>query len=160
MRPNPTQLGATYDDDIAWTVWLTVFFFFVGLIELNMIAGLIVDTFTDLRQDSSNRDILLDNYCLICSKERDEFNERGLDFEEHITTEHNAIHYYYFLAYLKDKMEKDDRKKKNDRICKETILSLNEEFAKDAVYSLLLSPFFLSPFLLSFSFPSFYLLTL
>jgi hypothetical protein len=33
-------------DDIGWTFWLSVFFFFVGLILLNMIAGLIVDTFT------------------------------------------------------------------------------------------------------------------
>jgi hypothetical protein len=126
-----------------------------------MIAGLIVDTFTgivyfelkllfrvyytinkniynieltilDFRQDSSNRDVLIDNYCLICSKERDEFNECGLDFEHHITTEHNAIYYYYFLAYLKDKIEKDDKLRKNNPHY-ESLLSLNEEYARESV---------------------------
>jgi hypothetical protein len=57
-----------------------------------------------------------------------------LDYEHHITTEHNAIYYYYFLAYLKDKIEKDTRQRlKKGSKRNESLLSLNEEFARESV---------------------------
>ena len=45
-----------------------LFFFIVIIIVLNLIFGVIIDTFADLRSEKQNKDEILKNSCFICGK--------------------------------------------------------------------------------------------
>ena len=45
-----------------------LFFFVVIIIVLNLIFGVIIDTFADLRSEKQNKDEILKNTCFICGK--------------------------------------------------------------------------------------------
>jgi hypothetical protein len=80
-----------------------LFFFIVIIITLNLIFGVIIDTFGDLRQEKQEKDFLLKNTCFICGLERSKFDNKIISFDEHTKYEHNMWHYLYFLILLKIK---------------------------------------------------------
>ena len=80
-----------------------LFFFIVIIITLNLIFGVIIDTFSDLRQEKQEKDFLLKNTCFICGLERSKFDNKIVSFDQHIKIEHNMWHYLYFLILLKVK---------------------------------------------------------
>lgn len=43
-----------------------LFFFIVIIIVLNLIFGVIIDTFADLRSEKQNKEEILKNTCFIC----------------------------------------------------------------------------------------------
>ena len=45
-----------------------LFFFIVIIIVLNLIFGVIIDTFADLRSEKQQKDEILRNSCFICGK--------------------------------------------------------------------------------------------
>ena len=45
-----------------------LFFFVVIIIVLNLIFGVIIDTFADLRSEKQNKEEVLKNTCFICGK--------------------------------------------------------------------------------------------
>ena len=45
-----------------------LFFFIVIIIVLNLIFGVIIDTFADLRSEKQQKEEILKNTCFICSK--------------------------------------------------------------------------------------------
>ena len=45
-----------------------LFFFVVIIIVLNLIFGVIIDTFADLRSEKQNKEEILKNTCFICGK--------------------------------------------------------------------------------------------
>ena len=45
-----------------------LFFFIVIIIVLNLIFGVIIDTFADLRSEKQNKEEILKNTCFICGK--------------------------------------------------------------------------------------------
>jgi hypothetical protein len=47
-------------------VYDMLFFFIVNIITLNLIFGVIIDTFGDLRQEKQEKDFILKNTCFIC----------------------------------------------------------------------------------------------
>lgn len=49
-------------------VYDLLFFFIVIIITLNLIFGVIIDTFGDLRQEKQEKDYTLRNTCFICGK--------------------------------------------------------------------------------------------
>merc|ERR1719233_1018314 len=80
-----------------------LFFFVVIIIVLNLIFGVIIDTFADLRSEKQNKEEVIKNTCFICGLERKEFDNKNVTFEEHIRTEHNMWHYLYFIVLIKVK---------------------------------------------------------
>ena len=46
-----------------------LFFFIVIIIVLNLIFGVIIDTFADLRAEKQQKEDILKNSCFICGKE-------------------------------------------------------------------------------------------
>ena len=66
-------------------IYSWVFYFLIILIILNIVNGIIVDTF-------------------ICQNSRSKFESKGLDFEYHINFEHNVTYYFCYLF----KIEKQD----------------------------------------------------
>ncbi|XP_073709761.1 inositol 1,4,5-trisphosphate-gated calcium channel ITPR2 [Misgurnus anguillicaudatus] len=87
----------------ARVVFDLLFFFIVIIIVLNLIFGVIIDTFADLRSEKQRKEEILKTTCFICGLERDKFDNKTVSFEEHIKSEHNMWHYLYFLVLLKVK---------------------------------------------------------
>jgi inositol 1,4,5-triphosphate receptor type 3 len=68
------------------------FLFFVTmiLIVLNLILGIIIDTFADLRKEKQENEEILRKTCFICGLSRTDFNSTAtVSFEEHIQQDHN-----------------------------------------------------------------------
>lgn len=49
-------------------VYDLLFFFVVIIIVLNLIFGVIIDTFADLRSEKQQKELILKNTCFICGK--------------------------------------------------------------------------------------------
>jgi inositol 1,4,5-triphosphate receptor type 1 len=49
-------------------VYDMLFFFIVIIIVLNLIFGVIIDTFADLRSEKQNKEEILKNTCFICGE--------------------------------------------------------------------------------------------
>ena len=90
-------------------------FFFVIIIVLllNIIFGIIIDTFGQLREEAADRKFKMNNYCALCGLDKATLESvrnssvigaKGtLSFTEHIEIEHNIWDYSLFLLYLKQK---------------------------------------------------------
>src|SRR5437870_5562232 len=83
------------DDAFYWSHFILswIFYFIVILIMLNIINGIIIDTFQDLREKNERQDDCRYNMCYVCSNERSRFEMCGLDFEEHRKKEHSIKEY-------------------------------------------------------------------
>ena len=76
------------------------FFIMVNIICLNVIFGIIIDTFSELRDKQNLRDWDQLNRCDICGIERKIFEKRGLNFDIHQSVQHNLWDYVFYLVYL------------------------------------------------------------
>mmetsp|Transcript_1137 Transcript_1137/g.2746 ORF Transcript_1137/g.2746 Transcript_1137/m.2746 type:complete len:3258 (-) Transcript_1137:2504-12277(-) len=83
------------------------YFILVCVILLNVIFGIIIDTFADLR-DKRN-EILKDikETCFICGRSRFEFEVKHLSWKNHIYLEHNLYSYLAFIIYIRNKKTED-----------------------------------------------------
>uniref|UniRef100_A0A8C8IR82 Inositol 1,4,5-trisphosphate receptor n=1 Tax=Oncorhynchus tshawytscha TaxID=74940 RepID=A0A8C8IR82_ONCTS len=87
----------------ARVIYDLLFFFMVIIIVLNLIFGVIIDTFADLRSEKQKKEEVLKTTCFICGLERDKFDNKTVTFEEHIKEEHNMWHYLFFIVLVKVK---------------------------------------------------------
>lgn len=88
---------------VARVVYDLLFFFVVIIIVLNLIFGVIIDTFADLRSEKQQKELILKNTCFVCGLNRSAFDNKTVSFEEHIKCEHNMWHYLYFIVLVKVK---------------------------------------------------------
>ena len=65
-------------------VYDMLFYFGIIIIVLNLIFGVIIDTFADLRNEKQKKDDIIRNTCFICGLERRAFDHRSISFETHI----------------------------------------------------------------------------
>lgn len=80
-------------------IWDISFHIIINLILGNIIFGIIVDTFNEMRYKRENRDEDMENKCFICNRDRYD-NVDGLEFDEHRSIEHKTSSYVYFIPYL------------------------------------------------------------
>ena len=80
-------------------------FAIVNLIFLNIIFGIIIDTFAELRDEKRMFEEDRKGKCAICSLDKTVFDKQINGFEYHTKNSHNVWNYYYFLYYLKNKEE-------------------------------------------------------
>lgn len=97
-------------DPTYWSDFLVewMFYFFIMLVMLNLINGIVVDTFQDLRQKNSEKSELKDNSCFICSINRSDFEAFGVDYDYHIHKEHNILDYFHYIFKINSTTNKDD----------------------------------------------------
>lgn len=86
------------------------FFVMIIILLLNIIFGIIIDTFGSLREEQHEQHRLQTSYCFICGIAKDEFDaralnatvtgERQLDFTGHVKQEHNMWDYLFYRIYL------------------------------------------------------------
>ncbi|XP_045110773.1 inositol 1,4,5-trisphosphate receptor-like isoform X11 [Portunus trituberculatus] len=84
----------------ARVIYDLLFFFVVIFIVLNLIFGVIIDTFADLRSEKQISEEILKNSCFICGLTRASFDNKAVNFEEHVKQEHNMWHYLYFYVQV------------------------------------------------------------
>ncbi len=77
-----------------------LFFILIVLVLGNIFLGIIVDAFGELRSENIDTENDIKNICFICQLSRDDCLKRNIDFEKHVSTEHNKWNYVYFLTYL------------------------------------------------------------
>ena len=90
-----------------------VFFVFISVLLLNIIFGIIIDTFGNLREIQAEELRLQTSFCFICGLPKEAFDTRAnnaigatvqqLNFKGHVMREHNMWDYLFFLIYLKEK---------------------------------------------------------
>uniref|UniRef100_A0A5S6QTU2 Inositol 1,4,5-trisphosphate receptor n=1 Tax=Trichuris muris TaxID=70415 RepID=A0A5S6QTU2_TRIMR len=79
------------------------FYFILIVIVLNLIFGVIIDTFADLRNEKQENEEIIRNTCFICGLERCVFENKPVSFDEHVEMDHNMWKYFYFYVLLKTK---------------------------------------------------------
>ena len=85
----------------AWRFFFDLsFFILVTTIGLNIVFGIIVDTFSELRDEKYRTDELMNSQCFICGRKSYDFDRFGNGFKQHIKDEHHMWNYLYFFSYL------------------------------------------------------------
>merc|ERR1719409_2579792 len=80
------------------------FFVIIVIIFLNVVFGIIIDTFAAMRNATQEKLDDMRNRCFICGLDRyliDRNSEIG--FDAHIVTEHNMWGYMYYMVYVQRK---------------------------------------------------------
>lgn len=103
MRPFSDDLG------LFWMRWIgdMIFYITVILLLLNMVNGVIVSTFSQIREENNANLEDTNNKCFICSIDRVEFEKKKISFKDHNENEHNTKTYIFYLVWLKLINEKD-----------------------------------------------------
>ncbi|KAL5005127.1 hypothetical protein ScPMuIL_018583 [Solemya velum] len=83
------------------------FFIIITTIGLNIIFGIIVDTFSQLRDSKWEIDKDMKSNCFICSRESYDFERQGNGFEKHVKEEHNQWAYLFFFIHLDETRPND-----------------------------------------------------
>ena len=96
-----------YSETTTWyyiglIIYQLLFFITMITILLNLIFGMIIDAFGDLRDQRTANEEDEKNICFICGIPRGEF-ERYTSFEDHIDNEHDLWNYVYLIVYLEHK---------------------------------------------------------
>lgn len=101
------DIGAVLNEtdwgDPEFILFALVYFALITTIMLNVIFGIIIDTFSELREDKLNTENDIENRCFICALERFSFEKYPGGFEKHIKMEHNMWEYLFFLVYINEK---------------------------------------------------------
>lgn len=78
------------------------FFVIVKTVLMNIIFGIIIDTFAELREFRKQTDLDIRTVCFICNIDSQRFNrETEEGFEYHIEKDHNVWSYLNFIIHLK-----------------------------------------------------------
>jgi hypothetical protein len=101
------------------------FFLLVIIILMNIIFGLIIDTFSTLREEKKERQRDIAQICFICGVDKSQFDLTiGGDFHHHVREEHNTWEYFSFMVFIweqdrddDDGLEKEVRSALNGDVC-------------------------------------------
>lgn len=105
-------IGDIMDHNIEGRLILDLLYFVIVLvILLNIVFGIIIDTFSELRSNKNERLKDTTEFCFICGKEKLEF-DRASDgpsgFKDHIKQDHNMWDYLSFIIFIWIQDKDDD----------------------------------------------------
>ena len=102
-------IGDIMDTEDYFTGFIYRWFYFViiNIIMMNIVFGIIVDTFGELRGEKIAKMEDRTGICFICGHERVVFEREGKGFQTHIDEDHNMWQYLNFLLYIL-LLDKDD----------------------------------------------------
>jgi inositol 1,4,5-triphosphate receptor type 3 len=84
-------------------VYQFTYYLIVITVLLNVIFGIIIDTFGQLRTEAASKRASMENACFICGVDRFTFDTQGNGFLQHISVDHNMWHYLFMIIYLREK---------------------------------------------------------
>lgn len=91
------------DTEVYRIIFDITFFFFVIVILLAIIQGLIIDAFGELRDQLESVKEDMESNCFICTMEKSFFDSVPHGFDTHVQQEHNLANYMFFLMHLINK---------------------------------------------------------
>eukprot|EP01063_Lacrimia_lanifica_P013401 TRINITY_DN2003_c2_g3_i1.p1 TRINITY_DN2003_c2_g3~~TRINITY_DN2003_c2_g3_i1.p1 ORF type:complete len:3278 (+),score=1090.44 TRINITY_DN2003_c2_g3_i1:148-9834(+) len=95
---DPPVGAANYGEQMLFEL---LFFVMVIVILLNIIFGIIIDTFAELRAQRHSVEEDIHTKCFICGIEASEFDRHADGFQHHIKQDHNMWLYIFFLHHLR-----------------------------------------------------------
>jgi len=98
-----TAKGERMEDHMGRIMVDITFFAFFTTVLLNVIFGIIIDTFADMRGSNDSKQEDMQNVCFICGIDRATLDREGNGFEEHVDSEHNMWMYLFMFIHLKAK---------------------------------------------------------
>jgi len=84
-----------------------LFFIVIIIVLLNILFGIIIDTFGELRDKKRTLDEDMTNICFICGQSRSLIDVKGEGWEEHTGKMHDPVSYFAFLVHIFDLPKKD-----------------------------------------------------
>merc|ERR1711998_760163 len=78
-----------------------MYFLLINIVLLNVIFGIIIDTFGDLRVQKNEKYEDKMNKCFICNIDRNSFERAGHNFTSHIKEQHYMWNYLKYIVHLK-----------------------------------------------------------
>lgn len=101
-------MSISYD----WRELLDMFGFAgIKTLLLNLVFGIIIESFAQLREENDERRDKIINSCFICGIDKETFDRAsdGVDgFKSHIVEDHNMWNYLYFLIFIWEQDKDDD----------------------------------------------------
>ena len=86
--------------------WFVDLLFFISVIVLlmNIVFGIVIDTFAQQRDEQTQRKDNMENVCFVCGIDRNTFDRKHpFGFEYHIKYEHNIWHYLSYIIHVQQK---------------------------------------------------------
>jgi hypothetical protein len=80
------------------------FYIIVIIILLNIIFGIIIDTFAELRDQRNDLIYDLQHNCFICGNTRFQFDLKRISWKLHVHLDHSLHSYLAFLVYIRQKL--------------------------------------------------------
>ena len=77
------------------------FFILIVIVMIDMVFGIIVNGFNDLRVKQQMHQLDKENNCFICHIDRATVEKNKKDFREHVEKKHNLWNYVDYMIYLK-----------------------------------------------------------
>ena len=101
--------SAPYGSDKYWPVFFIsmLYFILVVIVLLNIIFGIIIDTFAELRDQRKEMLNDIENKCFICGLDKFQFEVWRLPWKNHVNMDHNIYAYLAYIIYIKHKPEED-----------------------------------------------------
>lgn len=90
-----------------YTVYTMLFWFIVCIILLNVIFGIIIDSFAELRAHRQMIQGKIDNECFVCGIDRFTLDTQGGGFEAHVERDHDKWEYLFLMVMLREKDPSD-----------------------------------------------------
>lgn len=84
-----------------------VFFILINIISLNIIFGIIIDTFADMRDTTTARSKALSSQCPVCYAQRTDIEKVGNSYKTHMDHDHNFWKYNNYICYLAQKDQEE-----------------------------------------------------
>lgn len=98
-----------WNDDIFWSRYGFDFLFFmlVNIVLLNILFGIIIDSFADKRQQDAEILEEITGQCFICGITKSVFEIENHPWQDHIFVEHNLHAYLAFIIYVENKQKSE-----------------------------------------------------
>ena len=94
--------------DIGRLLYDQMFNFILLILLVQILSGLIIDKFGEIRETGEKKEDELKNNCIICGKKGDIIERNtGKNFEYHKENIHNIWHYLLFIGYLRKKPKRE-----------------------------------------------------
>ena len=102
VEPPSKALGNPGD---FFTLFLFHVSFFVVVITvlMNVVFGIIIDTFAELRGEKMAKKAHMDNFCFICGIDRFTYDTKGQGFEQHLKEDHWMWTYMAMMVHIFEK---------------------------------------------------------
>ena len=88
--------------------FLSILFFLVIIIVLlNIVFGIIIDTFAELREETTKKFYDIHNVCFICGAEKSDIEKKAINFKQHVEKTHNCWNYIYYILSIREEDPQD-----------------------------------------------------